>query len=477
MGDPRAFLQHGRAKSQKRPVSERVHDFAEIETPHAGEKLATQAARCMDCGVPFCHSSCPLGNLIPEWNHLVYRGNMEEAAARLEATNNFPEFTARLCPAPCEGSCVLAIHDEAVTIKGIEHALADHITRAGLVPMRPATARTRRRVAVIGSGPAGLACAQELVRDGHDVVVFEKADRPGGLLRYGIPDFKMDKALLDQRVAQIRAEGVRFECGVEAGKDIPPFELESSFDAIALAIGAERPRRLNVLGEHLPGVHFAMDYLTQQNRVIAGDPVPSQISAEGRDVVILGGGDTGADCLGTATRQHARSILQLEIAERPPNERGIENPWPEWPVVFRTSSAHEEAGERGYAAITTEIVAGADRRVSHLIVADARRNAQGTFEPVAGTEREIPAGLVLVAAGFVGPSPTAMVSAWSLATDGAGRIRADARGRTQRSNVFACGDARRGASLVVWAIAEGRAAAASIGRALSDRPRMSLPMV
>lgn len=477
MGDPRAFLNHQRAKAHKRPVAERVRDFEEIERPHVGEELVTQAARCMDCGVPFCHSSCPLGNLIPEWNHLVYRGNLDEAAARLEATNNFPEFTSRLCPAPCEGSCVLAIHDQAVTIKGIEHALADHITRAGLVPMRPATARTRRRIAVIGSGPAGLACAQELVRDGHDVVVFEKADRPGGLLRYGIPDFKMDKALLDQRIEQIRAEGVRFECGVEAGKDVAPFELDSSFDAIALAIGAERPRRLNVLGEHLPGVHFAMEYLTQQNRVIAGDSVPSQISAANLDVVILGGGDTGADCLGTATRQGARSIVQLEIAPRPPNERSPSNPWPEWPLVFRTSSAHEEAGERGYATVTTELVAGRDGRVSRLIVADARRNEQGAFEPVDGTEREIPAGLVLVAAGFTGPNPSAMVSAWSLHTDGAGRIRADARGRTQRSNVFACGDARRGASLVVWAIAEGRATAASIGRALSDRPRTSLPMV
>ncbi|NUP13418.1 MAG: glutamate synthase subunit beta [Polyangiaceae bacterium] len=474
MGNPRGFIELQRRTPKKRPVTERVQDYRECEPVLEGDKLVEQASRCMDCGIPFCHSGCPLGNLIPEWNDLVYRGRVEEALDRLHGTNNFPEFTGRLCPAPCEAACVLAIHDEPVTIKAVEAAIADQIAEHGPPPHQHAARRTGRRVAVIGSGPAGLACAQELAREGHDVVVFEKADAPGGLLRYGIPDFKMDKALLERRIDQMRAEGVRFECNVSVGHDLSALELESSFDAIALALGAENPRKLGVPGEDLAGVHFAMEYLTQQNRLVAGHAVaPSdRISAEGKHVIILGGGDTGADCLGTAHRQGARSVTQLEIAERPPESRRDDNPWPLWPLIFRVSPAHEEGGDRAFGVMTTRLQ-GSAGRVERLVASKATLEG-GRFVPLAGTDMVLPAELVLIAAGFTGPEPSALVRELRLDVDPSGRILADERGRTKQPHVFACGDARRGASLVVWAIAEGRHTARSISLYLAGKRTLAL---
>ena len=471
MGNPRGFLELTRRLPKKRPASERIHDYREAEPLLEGERLAQQASRCMDCGVPFCHSGCPLGNLIPEWNDLVYKGRLDEATVRLHATNNFPEMTGRLCPAPCEASCVLALNDDPVTIKAIEAAIAERALALGLPP-EPAPERTGRRVAVIGSGPAGLACAQQLAREGHEVVVFEKADAAGGLLRYGIPDFKMDKALLDRRLEQLVAEGVELRCGVEAGVTVTADELEAQFDAIAIAAGAQRPRPLGVPGEDLAGVHFAMEYLTQQNRVIAGRPIGERISAEGKHVLILGGGDTGADCLGTAHRQGAASVTQLEIAERPPETRSADNPWPEWPLIFRVSPAHEEGGERAYALMTTRLE-GTGGKVERLIAQTARRDGRG-FVAEPGTERAFAAQLVLIATGFVGGEPSSLPADLGLDVDASGRLVADDRARTRRPHVFAFGDARRGASLVVWAIAEGRVAAHSISLFLAGKRALPL---
>ncbi len=478
MGNPRGFLEIGRTSAPKRAVSERVHDFAEVELPLEAGALTAQASRCMDCGVPFCHAGCPLGNLIPEWNDLVYKGRFEAAVERLHETNNFPDFTGRLCPAPCEASCVLALHgtpakEAAVTIKAIEAAIS---RRDPIVP-RPPSRSTGKRVAIVGSGPAGLACAQELRREGHEVVVFERADRPGGLLRYGIPDFKMERAVLDRRLDQLRAEGVRFECGVEVGASLGAEELERDFDAIGLALGAPVARALDVEGAALGGVHLAMDYLEQQNRVIAGDPIEAAARIDARDkrVVILGGGDTGADCLGTAIRQGAKEILQLEIAPRPPEVRGDDNPWPAWPLVFRTSPAHEEGGSRTFATATTRLE-GDEGRVRRLIAREARWTGRG-FTQV-GPEEVVEAELVLVSIGFLGPgldrAGGKLARELGLAVDDAGRILADDQGRTSRVGVFAFGDARRGASLIVWAIAEGRKAARSIALALDGRTRLSI---
>ena len=468
MGKPTGFLEHPRETTKKRAIAERVADYAEVEPVPSVAMVATQAARCMDCGVPFCHSGCPLANLIPEWNDLVHRGHLDEAVARLHATNNFPELTGRLCPAPCEAACVLAIGDRAgqtnaVTIRAVELHLAERARQAGFPP-EVASARSGKRVAIVGSGPAGLACAQQLARAGHEVVVFEKADRPGGLLRYGIPDFKMDKRVLDERLAQLRGEGVVFECGAAVGDDPGVTELVMRFDAVGLAMGAQRPRSLSVPGRDLPGVVLALDYLEGQNRVVAGDLAAPPITARDKHVIIIGGGDTGADCLGTAHRQGAASVTQIEIMDRPPQERAADNPWPRWPRILRTSAAHEEGGVREFALETTRLT-GDDTGVKRLL---AKRGE---------TEVELVADLVLLAMGFTGPVLGAS-PLFDVPLDARGLIATDERLQIGGSKLFAMGDARVGASLVVTAIAEGRRAAASISAWLDGTlgVRRSLPM-
>ncbi len=468
MGKPTAFLEVDRETPHKRPAEERVGDSREIYQPFPEEKLRAQASRCMDCGIPFCHQGCPLGNLIPDWNDLVYRGRYEEAAARLAQTNNFPELTGRLCPAPCEAACVLGINASPVTIKQMELEIAERERgEHGYVP-KPAATRTGKRVAIVGSGPAGLACAQELAREGHEVVVFERADRAGGLLRYGIPDFKMEKAVLDRRLEQLRAEGVTFRCGVDVGRHVNAAELREDFDAIGLATGALLPRGLDVPGSDLPGVHPALDYLEQENRVQAGEAIASaiRIDAKGKRVVILGGGDTGADCLGTAHRQGALSVIQLEIAPRPPDARAPHDPWPLWPNVFRVSPAHEEGGERAFALRTLRIE-DTGGRITKL-VAERVSWEEGRMVS-SGEEVTFDVDLVLVATGYLGPEPSALYHALGVELDARGRLAADEQGRTSAPSVFAMGDARRGASLIVWAIAEGRRAARSISAFLNGK--------
>ncbi len=468
MGNPTGFLEIDRETPDKRPVDERVRDAREIYEPFPEEKLRAQASRCMDCAIPFCHQGCPLGNLIPDFNDLVYRGRFDEAARRLGETNNFPEMTGRLCPAPCEAACVLGIHAPPVTIKQVELEIAERaLGEAGWLP-QPAPVKTGRRVAIVGSGPAGLACAQELAREGHDVVVFERADRPGGLLRYGIPDFKMEKPVLDRRLDQLRAEGVAFRCGVEVGRHVTAAELRDGFDAVGLATGALAARGLDVPGADLPGVHPALEYLEQENRVQAGEivPAPARISAAGKRVIILGGGDTGADCLGTAHRQGALSVVQLEIAPRPPDRRAAHDPWPTWPNVFRVSPAHEEGGERDFAIRTLRIEAVGGRAAR--LVAERVEWAAGSMTST-GEEVSFDVDLVLVATGYMGPEPSALYAALGVELDTRGRIAADDGGRTTAPNVFAMGDARRGASLIVWAIAEGRRAARSMSAFLSGK--------
>jgi glutamate synthase (NADPH) small chain len=467
MGKPTAFLEIIRETPTRRPVEQRVQDWLEVYEPFAPEKLKAQASRCMDCGIPFCHQGCPLGNLIPDWNDLVYRDRWREAIGRLHATNNFPEFTGRLCPAPCESSCVLAINDQPVAIKQVEVEIIDHAWAQGWVVPEPPAHRTGKRVAVVGSGPAGLAAAQQLARKGHDVVLFERADRIGGLLRYGIPDFKMHRRLLDRRLEQMEAEGVQFRTGVNVGVDVTGDALREEFDATCLTVGATEPRALGVPGADLQGVHFAMAYLEQQNRVVAGDAVPdaSRILATGKRVIILGGGDTGADCLGTAHRQGAASVKQFEIATRPPDQRGAADPWPLWPNVYRVSAAHEEGGERDYAVMTTRLEGenGVLRRLHAVRVEPQTRDGRLVFEPIAGTEFSEDVDLLLLAMGFTGPERLDVFDQLGVARDGAGRVQADPVTReTSAPGVFVAGDARRGASLIVWAIAEGREAAAQV---------------
>jgi glutamate synthase (NADPH/NADH) small chain len=473
MGNPSGFIELGRETPVRRPVAIRVRDYDEVYEPFAEANLRGQAGRCMDCAVPFCHEGCPLGNLIPEWNDLVYRDRWREALARLHATNNFPEFTGRLCPAPCEPSCVLAINDEAVTIKYIEKAIVDRGFEEGWVTPQPPHCKTGRRVAVIGSGPAGLAAAQQLARIGHDVVVFERTDRVGGLLRYGIPDFKMHKSMVDRRIDQLRAEGVTFETGVNVGVDVTAAELRRDFSAFCLAVGATHARGLNVPGADLAGVHLAMDHLEQQNRVNAGDVVDPvhRIDAAGKRVIILGGGDTGADCLGVAHRQGARDILQYDHGARPPDDRAPGNPWPEWPNVFRVYAAHEEGGVRDYAVMTTHLEGenGVLRRLHAVRVEVSHQDGRRTLTPVAGTEFSEEADLLLVATGFTGPEPNPMYAELGVELDPRGRIVSGSHGRTSAPDVFVAGDALRGASLVVWAIADGRRAAASIDEYLAGR--------
>ncbi|MGH7642954.1 MAG: glutamate synthase subunit beta [Candidatus Dormibacteria bacterium] len=479
MEDPFSFLRHQRQLGSDRPIAERIADYGELHLSLPAPELRVQASRCMNCSIPFCHHACPLHNLIPDWNSLVGRDDWESALERLHRTNNFPEFTGRVCPAPCEASCVLAVYDEPVTIKEVERSLVDRGFREGWVRPRPAALSTGRRVAIVGSGPAGLAAAQQLARTGHAVAVFEQADRPGGLLRYGIPDYKLPKELIDRRVAQLEAEGVEFRCGVTVGRDIRAADLCHSHDAVGLAVGARRPRELPIPGRGLAGIHLAMEYLEQQNRRQAGLPQPQgtvPISASGRRVVILGGGDTGADCLGNAHREGCATVDQLELLPRPPLNRRPENPWPEWPLILRTSAAHEEGGRRSFCVETvgftgqTGAVSGLQlRQVRPVIGADGSRR----LDPVPNSEAAIPADLVLLALGFTGAAIEEIVAELGLEDRPGGRIRTGADFQTSLPGVFAFGDAVRGASLVVQAIADGRVGAAAIEADLALRASSS----
>ncbi len=476
MADPRGFLKYGREVAERRPVEERIHDWKEVYPGGPGRALlpiiSTQASRCMDCGIPFCHQGCPLGNLIPEWNDLVWRDDWDGAMDRLHATNNFPEFTGRLCPAPCETSCVLGINQDPVTIKNVEVAIIDRAWSSGYVRPRPPEWLSGRTVAVVGSGPAGLAAAQQLTRAGHTVAVYERADRIGGLLRYGIPEFKMEKAVLDRRLDQMRREGTVFRAGVDVGAELPGDKLLERYDAVVLAVGSTVGRDLPMPGRALAGIHQAMEYLPQSNRVSLGQEVPDQITATGLDVVIIGGGDTGADCLGTAIRQGAASVTQLEILARPPLERPAGQPWPTYPMTFRVSSAHEEAGDRVYAVSTQEFLGDEAGRVRALRLVEV----DGSFQPVAGTEREIPAGLVLLAMGFTGPERPGLLEQLGVALDERGNVARDASYASSVDGVFVAGDAGRGQSLIVWAIAEGRAAAAAVDAYLTGATSLPSPI-
>ena len=469
MADPKGFLRTPRELPARRPVDLRLRDWHEVYEPFAAGRLELQAGRCMDCGIPFCHNGCPLGNLIPEWNDLVWRHDWHDAADRLHATNNFPEFTGRLCPAPCEAACVLGINADPVTIKQVEVEIIDRAFAEGWVVPLPPPTRTGRTVAVIGSGPAGLAAAQQLTRAGHAVTVFERDEAPGGLLRYGIPEFKMEKRHLDRRLDQMRAEGTEFRCALEAGVDISADELRAAFDAVILAGGARVPRDLPLPGRELAGIHQAMEYLPPSNRTVAADgpvaPADPVISARGRHVVIIGGGDTGADCLGTSHRQGAASVTQLEILPRPPETRPGHQPWPTYPMIYRVSSAHEEGGERTYAVSSLEFVGDDSGRVRALLLADANG-----FDPVPGTERELPCDMVLLAMGFTGAERPGLLTDLGVEFDPRGNVGRDGSFATSVPGVFAAGDMGRGQSLIVWAIAEGRSAAAAVDRYLSDDP-------
>lgn len=474
MADPRGFLKAGRELPERRPVDVRISDWKEVYQEFANERLQTQAGRCMDCGIPFCHNGCPLGNLIPEWNDLVWRDDWRLASERLHATNNFPEFTGRLCPAPCETSCVLGINSDPVTIKQVEVSIIDRAWESGWVTPAPPERSTGKAIAVVGSGPAGLAAAQQLARAGHTVAVFERADRIGGLLRYGIPEFKMEKAHLDRRLRQMSQEGVKFRPGVEVGVDITVSDLRKRYDAVVLAIGATRWRELPVPGRELSGVHQAMEYLPGANRVQEGDLEEAPIDAAGKHVVIIGGGDTGADCLGTALRQGAASVTQLEIMPTPPEARPTDQPWPTYPMIFRVSSAHEEGGDRVF-AVSTERFVGEGGKVTALRLSNVEM-VDGRFVPVEGTTREIPADLVFLAMGFTGPEPEGLVADLGLPITERGSLARDDDYATALDGVFVAGDAGRGQSLIVWAIAEGRAAAASVDRYLTGDTNLPSPI-
>jgi len=479
MADPRGFMTSPRRVAARRPVAERIHDWKEVYPGTPGRAvlpiISEQAGRCMDCGIPFCHTGCPLGNLIPEWNDLVWRSDWDEALERLHATNNFPEFTGRLCPAPCETACVVGINRDPVTIKNVEVAIIDKGWDERRVTSQPPEWLTGKRVAVVGSGPAGLAAAQQLTRAGHTVVVYERSDAPGGLLRYGIPEFKMEKSVLDRRIRQMHDEGTNFRCGVEVGVKITGRELKERYDAIVLAVGSTIGRELPVPGRELGGIHQAMEYLPQANRAALGRLVEDQITAKDKHVVIIGGGDTGADCLGTAIRQQAKSIVQLEIMPTPPDERPAHQPWPTYPMIYRVSSAHEEAGERVYSVSTSEFIGDYDDNVASLRMSEVRFDA-GKIVPVEGTEREIPAQLVLLAMGFVGPETDTVISQLGAAIDERGNVARDKNYATDVDGVFVCGDAGRGQSLIVWAIAEGRACAAGVDEYLSGSTKLPRPI-
>jgi glutamate synthase (NADPH/NADH) small chain len=470
LADPRGFLKFARFEPVRREVKERVRDWKEFYVPVEEEQLRTQGARCMDCGVPFCQSpsGCPVENLIPDWNDLVHRGRWKEALRSLHSTNNFPEFTGRLCPAPCESACVLGINADPVAIRVIEWKIIDRGFDEGWVePVLPLR-RSGKRVAVVGSGPAGLAAAQQLARAGHGVTVFEKSDRIGGLLRYGIPDFKMEKRVLDRRLAQMRAEGVEFRTGANVGVSLDAEGLRRDFDAVCLAIGAQAPRELPVPGRELKGVHLAMDYLTQANRAQAGlPPAGEPISAQGKRVVIIGGGDTGSDCLGTAHRQGCREVHQFELLPRPPNERSPSTPWPLWPMKLRTSHAHEEGCDRRWSVSTTAF-AGKDGRVTALRAERVEPGEGGRLTSVPGSGFELGADLVLLAMGFTGPVRGGLLEKLKIGLDARGNVAVDGSYMTNVPGIFAAGDVKRGASLIVWAIAEGRKMADAVDRFLRD---------
>jgi glutamate synthase (NADPH/NADH) small chain len=465
MGKVTGFIEYQRELPQRRPVAERVNDWFEIYQTFPQEKVQEQGARCMDCGIPFCHTGCPLTNIIPDWNDLVYKGNWRDAVRVLHATNNFPEFTGRVCPAPCEAACVLGINEPPVAIKVIERSIVDQAYENGWITPELPEERTGKRVAVIGSGPAGLAAAQQLARAGHWVTVFEKADRIGGLLRYGIPDFKMEKHWIDRRLQQMAAEGVEFVTNAHVGVTISLDTIRKDFNAIVLAMGAEYPRDLSVPGRELKGIHFAMDFLPQQNKRGAGDDVPNQILATGKRVIIIGGGDTGADCLGTSHRHKAASVHQFEIMPMPPAERAESTPWPLWPLQLRTESSHEEGGMREWAVATTKFTGDEAGNVKQLH--GVRVGPAPKFEPIPGSEFTLDADLVLLAMGFTGPVHAGLIQQLGVNLDARGNVLAnDHDYQTSVPGVFTAGDARRGQSLVVWAIAEGRRAAASVDQFL-----------
>ena len=476
MADPKGFLNTPRELPKRRPVDVRIKDWKEVYQDQEFSALQKQAGRCMDCGVPFCHQGCPLGNLIPEWNDLIWRGEKVEAIERLHATNNFPEFTGRLCPAPCETACVVAINAEAVTIKQVElRTIEEAFLEKRVVPLTP-DRLSGRTVAVVGSGPAGLAAAQQLTRAGHTVVVYERADKIGGLLRYGIPEFKMEKSIIDRRLYQMQQEGTRFRTGINVGKEITGSALRSKYDAVVVAIGATNWRDLTITGRDAKGVYQAMEYLPWGNKQalneLDSDPI---INAAGKDVVILGGGDTGADCLGTAIRQGAKSVTQLEIMPRPENERPSDQPWPTYPMVYRVSSAHEEAGDRMYAVSTQEFLKDNDGNLRALKLVETRF-VDGKFESVPASEKEIPAQLVLLALGFTGPEKSELLSQLEVELDDRGIIKRDDDYATTSEGVYVCGDAGRGQSLIVWAIAEGRSAAAAVDRYLTGHTQLPFPL-
>ncbi|MDT7613032.1 MAG: glutamate synthase small chain [Pseudonocardiales bacterium] len=475
MGDPKGFLTTPREAPTRRPVDLRLTDWREVYEDFPRANLEKQAGRCMNCGIPFCHQGCPLGNLIPEWNDLVYRHDWREATERLHATNNFPEFTGTLCPAPCEAACVLAINSDAVTIKQVEIEIVDRAWDEGWLPPEAPETKTGKKVAVVGSGPAGLAAAQQLTRAGHDVVVFERADRIGGLLRYGIPEFKMEKARLDRRLEQMKAEGTLFRASVDVGTDITVEQLRSEYDAVVLAGGATAWRDLPAQGRELEGVYQAMEFLPWANHVQQGDLDAPPVTAEGKHVVIIGGGDTGADCLGTSHRQGALSVTQLEIMPTPPEKRTEGMPWPTYPMVYRVSSAHEEGGERLFSVNTTEFVGDADGKLQGIKIVEVKRGEKG-FEPVDGTEKELPAQLVLLAMGFVGPEKGKLLSDLGVELDERGNVARDQSFMTSVDGVFSAGDMGRGQSLIVWAIAEGRAAAAGVDAYLTGRDVLPRPI-
>ncbi|MCW5953807.1 MAG: glutamate synthase subunit beta [Propionibacteriaceae bacterium] len=480
MADPRGFMTTPRQVAERRPVEERIHDWHEVYPGSPGRALlpiiSQQAGRCMDCGIPFCHQGCPLGNLIPEWNDMVWRDDWRGALDRLHATNNFPEFTGRLCPAPCETACVVGINRDPVTIKNVEVAIIDRAWDDRRVIAQTPEWHSGKTIAVVGSGPAGLAVAQQLTRAGHTVVVYERADAIGGLLRYGIPEFKMEKGVLDRRLKQMRLEGTVFKAGVNIGVDLTGEQLLDRFDAVVLAIGSTVPRDLPIPGREHTGIHQAMEYLPQANRAALGREVPGQILATGKDVVIIGGGDTGADCLGTAIRQGARSITQLEILPMPSETRPAGQPWPTYPMTYRISSAHEEAGERIYSVSTSAFEADAGGRVAGLRVSEVAM-VNGRFEPVEDTERTIPAQLVLLAMGFTGPERAGVVEQLDLELDPRGNIARDERYATSTPAVFVCGDAGRGQSLIVWAIAEGRSCASEVDAFLQGATQLPKPIL
>ena len=462
MGKPTGFMEFARELPPRRSIDDRTRDWKEIYAEFPAQKAQTQTARCMDCGIPFCHNGCPVNNVIPHWNDLVYRNRWKEAIALLHSTNNFPEFTGRICPAPCEAACVLGINDDPVTIKVVEREIVDHAFKMGWIVPEPPLSRTGKRVAVIGSGPSGLAAAQQLNRAGHHVTVYEKNDRLGGLLRYGIPDFKLEKHLIDRRVEQLQAEGIVFSTRTHVGVNIGAEEMRRTYDAIVLCGGSEAPRDLIVPGRELKGIHYAMDFLPQQNRRVAGERIDPfvEILATGKRAVIIGGGDTGADCLGTCIRQRAKSIHQFEIMPLPPSQRSPMTPWPMWPLQLRTESSHEEGGVREWAVATTAFEGDAEGNVTALRA--IRVGPPPRFEPVAGTEFSLHADLVLLAMGFAGPTKEGMLQKLGVAIDARGNVKADENYMTSVAGVFSAGDMRRGQSLVVWAISEGRKAAKGV---------------